>query len=176
MTEGDADGDGHRHQNGEPYEGCDGVLENLLRIKFLLRARCVLGNRCDAVAADQVDVNHDQQHGERRQQQHVRRVEAREGHRADGSAVAAEQSQNVRARARRERGDLRRDHGAPIGAIVPGQKVSGEAVSQGDQQQDAAHHPGGLARFFIRAPDKHLHQVQHDDDDHKAAPSDAGRG
>ena len=109
----------------------------------------------------------DQQQGRRRQKQHMQAVESGEGHHADG-AFPAEQPREIRPDQRSLRRDLRRDHGAPIGAVVPRQQVSGQSVRQRQQQQDDADHPGSLARLFVSAVQEDLHHMEHDNHDHHA--------
>ena len=63
---------------------------------------------------------------------------------------------------------MNRNDGRPVRAIVPGQQVSGKPIGERQQQQHYAHHPRGFARFFIRAPEKHLPHMEHHHDDHQA--------
>ena len=65
-------------------------------------------------------------------------------------------------------GDLRGDDRSPISAVVPGQEISGQAVSQGEQEQNHAHHPGGLAGFLIGPEEEDLRHVEHHHHNHHA--------
>jgi hypothetical protein len=131
---------------------------------------CIGKKRFFGINSSQVNVQRQQQDSRWRQNQYMHGVEAGEGdhpHAIGGT----EQLGQIRADARRHRGDLGGHRGAPIGTVVPGQKVSSQAVGQSHQQQNHADHPGGFARLLICAVEKHLHHVQHHyHDDHAGAP------
>ena len=94
-------------------------------------------------------------------------VEAREGHHAH-CALAAQQAKQIRTHNRRAGGKLRRDHRAPVGPVIPGEEVSGEAVGQREQQQRNSRYPGGFTRLLIGAVEECLGHMQHHHHDHHA--------
>ena len=77
----------------------------------------------------------------------------------------AQQTREIRTQQRGSGGNIRRHDGTPVGTVVPGEQVTGQPISQRQQQQDDADHPGGFARFFVSAEQKDLGHVEHDDHD-----------
>ena len=120
--------------------------------------------------AHEVDVTGDERHGGRRQQQNVQTIEAGEGDDAD-RAFAAEQAGEIRPEQRGLGCNLGHYHGAPVGAIVPRQKITGEAIGQCEQEQRHAEDPGGFARLLVGAIEEDLDHVEDNHhDDHAGAP------
>lgn len=56
----------------------------------------------------------------------------------------------------------------PIGALIPGEEVSGESKAQGRGQQQYAGHPRQLSRPFVGPPDKNLPKVEQEKNHHGA--------
>ena len=124
FAEGDANRDGEDEQHREGDEDGDGVLKDLTGVELDGRSGFHRGWR-DAVAANQIDVEEEQQRSEGGKDEHVSAVEAGEGDSTDLAVLAAEKRQNIRAHHGSFGGDLRGDHGAPVRPVVPRQKVAG---------------------------------------------------
>ncbi len=81
--------DGHGKQNDESERHADGVFEHLLGEELALGG-CVVRGGSDAVFANQIDVNPDDDDRQRRQQDGMERIESRESDVADAVTLAAE--------------------------------------------------------------------------------------
>ena len=103
-------------------------------------------------------------------QQHVDRVEARD---RGGPDLRAGRGGSRRGRGRRRAGggDVVGDDRGPVGALVEGQQVAGQAHHQGEDQQHHADHPVELARVLVGAEEEGPPHVEEDQDDHhRGAP------
>ncbi len=80
----------------------------------------------------QIDVQDDQERGDGGEQQHMHTVEPGKGDYAD-LAFSTQKAAQIGPDNRRLAGNLRRDHCSPIGAVVPGQQITGQPVGQGQQ-------------------------------------------
>ncbi len=96
--------------------------------------------------------------------------EARQGHCAQISPAAQDAVDKWSDKWHRA-GDLCADCGRPIGSLVPGQQVAGEAHAQGGQQQHHTGDPGQLARVFIsRKKEGAQHMAENNDHHQGSAP------
>ena len=120
LTQRDANRDGERKQNRESNEDGDRVLEDLTGVELDGRGSFHRSGR-DAVAAHQIDVEEDQQCGDRRKNQHVGTVEAGKRDRPYLAVLAAKQRQDIGAHERSLGGDLGGHHRAPVRPVVPRQ-------------------------------------------------------
>src|SRR5918911_1342729 len=100
--------------------------------------------RGDAEADDEVEVEGDQPDDRPGQEQNVQRVEAAERVAADLRAAAQERREK-RAEERRGAVDVDPDDGGPVGGLVVGEQVAGEALEQRDGDEQHADDPVQLA-------------------------------
>ena len=112
--------------------------------------------RCTPISANEQRGQHPDVGGE----------EALQGERAQVRA-AAQGFQDEVADEGHAAGDLRADRGRPVGLLVPGQQVAGEAHAQREQQQADADQPGQLAGIFVGGGHEHPQHVDEDHDHHQ---------
>jgi hypothetical protein len=115
-------------------------------------------------------VQQDQADNGARDQQHVQRVEDRERVGSDLGAALQEPS--------KERPDegagavqVDADDGRPVGGLVPGEQVPGEALQHPEDQEQHADDPVQLARVLVGAEEEDpRHVEEHQDDEDAGAP------
>ena len=125
------------------------------------------GRRRGAELDDQVHVGADQGDDRPGHEQHVDRVEAREGRRPELRPGAEEVAQ-VGADDRAGAVDVDADDRGPEGALVEGQQVAGEGHRHRQDQQHDADHPVELARVLVGAEEEGPAHVEEDQDHHHA--------
>ncbi len=97
----------------------------------------------------------------------MRGVPARQGERADIGA-AAHDVRDVRPDERCALGDVDRDDGRPIRALVPRKQISRQAEREHEEQQHDAGRPRNFSRALVRAEKQHAQQMQHGEDHDEA--------
>ncbi len=102
-----------------------------------------------------------------RDEEHVRRVEAREGRAAD-IAARDDETREPAAYHGCARGLLCRDDDSPERVLVPTQELSGERHGQSREEQEGAREPVRLARELERPEEIDLRHVREDEDHHRA--------
>ena len=115
---------------------------------------------------DEIEVGADQGDDRARHEQHVDRVEPRQGG-ADELRAGAEEVGEVGADDRARRGDVHGDDRRPVGALVERQQVAGQAHHQGEDQEHDADHPVQLPGVLVGAEEERSRHVEEDQDDHQ---------
>jgi len=123
------------------YTSCLVELGPLLGLEPRWRGRAELRH--------EIQVSADQCGDQPRNDQHVNRVEAGEGGRAEFRSRSEEVAQ-VRADQRTGCGDVVCDDGRPVRALVERQQVARERHHHGEDQQHHTDHPIELARVLVR--------------------------
>ncbi len=106
-------------------------------------------------------------HDDPRQHEHVQGEEAPERRGADLLAAAQADEQEVADEGHRA-GDVGADLGGPVGLLVPGEQIAGEAEPHGDPEQGHAGEPVQLARRLVGAGEEHAQHVHEHQQDHAA--------
>ena len=125
-----------------------------------------LGRLGDAGVQHQPEMHPHEGEDERRQEEDVEGVEARQRRAADRVA-GEDELDDLRADERRAPGLAGEDEDRPVGGLIPAQELAGEGQRHRRQQQ---HHPGEpvrLARELVGAHQVGLDHVQADEDDHR---------
>ena len=128
------------------------------------------GGERDAEPDHEVEVEPDQREERTGDHEHVQRVELAQRIGGDLGAAGEE--------LRQERPDHRRrpvqvdpDHRRPVGGLVPGQQVAGEALQHPHREQEHADDPVQLARVLVGAEEEDpRHVEEHQDDEDAGAP------
>ena len=142
--------------------GVGGVRRPWRRAVF----ECLRARR-DALPNDERDVEQDDHDEQQRQPQHVKRVESREGRRAELRAALEqlrEHAAQQRRRSREARAHLRR----PIRLLVPRQQVSCKSETHHDKEEKNAEYPVHFARILVGAHAEHADHVRQHEHDHRA--------
>ena len=113
------------------------------------------------VAHHDPEVQRQQHDDQRGNQQHVDDVEPREDV-GTGELAAEQQRRQPRPRERNRQRDRVGDAQPGAGQLIVEQRVAGEAVEDGEDEQRHADHPVDLARPAERAGEEHPAEVDHD--------------
>ena len=144
----------------------DHVPEDLLREEEVDPLPIGLRRRRDAVLAEQRDVQGDEPRQQRRQHEHVHRIEARE---REAAVLGAALHQLLRGLPYHRDGasDVGGDAGCPVALLIPRQEIAGEREAEHDREEPEPDPPGDLARLLVGAEQRDLEQMRREHDHHR---------